>query len=388
MNKLKKMHILILPSWYPNSFNPQSGIFFQEQAEALARNKHMVSVLSIHEIHRKMIFSRKQKIYSNKIFYKNNIYTHIIEYPAIPRLYKLRDKIKNKVFRKMFKKYIKIQGLPDIIHVHSFMVGDFAIWIKKNYNIPYIVTEHFSGFALNTISNNNLIKASHVFKNSNCNIAVSSSFQKFFKNKFNQYFILIPNIVNINFFKPINQLRKKEFNFINIGFLNENKNQSMLIKAFTSSFIGQLDIKLTIVGDGSEYVRLRTLIKQLNMQKQIQLYGRANREQVRNLLQNSDAFVLSSKYETFGIVVIEALSCGLPVVVTKCGGVEDIVVSSKLGLISDINQKCLSENLINLLKNKSNYNKNYISEYVKNNFSEEVVIKRVEKIYRKVIEKS
>ena len=386
MNKSKKLHILILPSWYPNTFNLQQGIFFQEQAEALARNKHIVGVLYIHEIHRTLLFNGKRNFYSNKVFYKNNVYTNIIEYPAIPKLHKLRYYIKKILFKKMFKDYIKIHGLPNIIHVHSFMVGEFAIWIKENYGIPYVVTEHYSGFALNKISNNNLLNATKVFAESSCNIAVSRNFKYLLESKLDKKFITIPNIVNTSFFTPINKINNKEFNLINIGFLNKNKNQDMLIKAFASSFQDNLSIKLTIVGDGPCYNELKALITKMKLCKQVKLYGRADRIEIKNLLQNSDAFVLSSKYETFGVVVIEALACGLPVVATRCGGIEDIVISNKLGFLSDINQKSLSLNLNKLYMNRFNYNKNYIRKYVDNNFSEEVVIKKIEKLYKQLLE--
>ena len=118
----------------------------------------------------------------------------------------------------------------------------------------------------------------------------------------------------------------------------------MLIRAFSKAFKDQPKVNLTIVGDGPEYNNLNNLIKTLKMEKQISLYGSANREEVKMLLQKSDAFVFSSQYETFGVVLIEAMACGLPVVATKCGGPESIIDSDKVGLLSEINE-------MNYLKN-------------------------------------
>jgi glycosyltransferase involved in cell wall biosynthesis len=379
------MHILILPSWYITASNPLSGIFFKEQAESLAKYGDKVGVISIQENHIRSSFKQKKQPYSNKHFLENGINTYSIEYLTIPRFTKIKVKIKKIIFKKIFGKYIKDNGLPDIVHVHSFMVGEFAIWIKEKYNIPYVVTEHYSGFALNNISNKDLDKANKVFEKSNYNIAVSKNFKDLLENKFKKSFTYLPNIVNIHFFEISDKNSEKDFHFINIAFINKNKNQDMLIRAFTNSFAKKSHIKLTIVGDGPEYERLKGLIKKLNMENQIFLYGKASRDEVKTLLQKTDAFVLSSRYETFGIVMIEAMACGLPVIATKCGGAESIVTSNKVGLLSDINEMQLSKKINELYENRFNYDSKYIREYVENNFSEEIVIEKLKEIYSKVL---
>ena len=122
------------------------------------------------------------------------------------------------------------------------------------------------------------------------------------------------------------------------------------------------------------------------MTKQITLYGRANRDEIKKLLQNSDAFVLSSKYETFGVVLIEAMACGLPVISTKCGGPESIINSDKIGLLTDINEIDLSNGLKQLYNNRKEYVPSFIRQYVENTFSEEYICKRLDEIYKEVLD--
>jgi glycosyltransferase involved in cell wall biosynthesis len=264
------------------------------------------------------------------------------------------------------------------------MSGEFAIWIKEKYNIPYVVTEHFSGFARKTISVANLNIAKKIYSLSSYNIAVSEQFKNLLHNEFDICFNYIPNIVNIDFFNVKEKKATKQFNFINIASLDTNKNQAMLIRAFTKSFKNQLQVRLTIVGNGQEYSNLKNLIKKLNMEDQIFLYGKANREEVKMLLQKSDAFVLSSQYETFGVVVIEAMSCGLPVIATRCGGPESIITLDKIGLLSDMDENDLSNKLTYMYKNKSIYDSDYIRNHVVKNFSEETVVNQLIKIYKVV----
>jgi glycosyltransferase involved in cell wall biosynthesis len=379
------MHILILPSWYVNSLNNLSGIFFKEQAEGLAKYGNKVGVIAIQERSViDMVKQRKIVLLSNK-FVENDVITYSVQYPAIPKLHKLKQKLKIEIFKTQFKKYITENGLPEIVHLHSFMVGEFAIWIKENYGIPYVVTEHFSGFARNTISLKDLEKAKKIFEKSDCNIAVSKQFSLLLETKFNLRFEYVPNIVNIDFFELKEFRQKDSFTFINIAFLDKNKNQDMLIKSFTKAFSGELNVKLSIAGDGPEYNSLKNLIKELNMEHQISLYGRATRDEVKTLLQKSDAFVLSSQYETFGVVVIEAMACGLPVVATKCGGPESIIISDKLGILSNINEADFVESLKIVYENKNKYDSKFIREYIVENFSEESICNKLMKVYNAIV---
>lgn len=376
------MKILIIPSWYPNSFNTLGGIFFKEQAEALARYGHDVSVLSINQYSVREILKHKKIIYKNHRFTQKNVDTYMLEYPSIPKLHFFKQKINLYFFKKKFIEYVKRSGLPDIVHAHSFMAGCFALWIKETYNIPYIVTEHFSGFAREIISKSQLQMAQEVFAHSQANIAVSNEFKELLEDKFDGEFQYIPNIVNTHFFTPVQKHSDKRFKFINIAFLDKNKNQSMLVKAFAKVFKSNDKVTLTIVGDGPEYDTLKQLIEKLQMQKQIFLYGKANRDEVKKLLQQSDAFVLSSLYETFGVVVIEAMACGLPVVATKCGGPESIVQNDKLGLLAEKDTESLAQSMQYLYQNKDKYDSKYIVQYAKNNFGEETVCQQLTNLYR------
>ena len=73
---------------------------------------------------------------------------------------------------------------------------------------------------------------------------------------------------------------------------------------------------------------LEALVQEKALTEQVTFLGSLTREQVRQEVSEADAFVLSSEYETFGVVVIEALALGKPVIATRCGGPESIVVPS------------------------------------------------------------
>jgi glycosyltransferase involved in cell wall biosynthesis len=382
------MHILVLPSWYVNSVNPLSGIFFKEQAEALVGENVKVGVLAVCGISIKKLslavkLPRLKPVFSSI----NGVKTAIIECPSIPKLKKVNRFIFFNLGKILFKKYIIENGVPDIIHLHSFIRGDLAIWIFDNYEIPYIVTEHSTGFARDEYLSQELNYAKSVFINARERIAVSEPFRKLLANKFKLKFNCIPNIVDTDFFSIKPTGIKDTFTFINIGFLDKKKNQKMLIDAFWASFSNEEKIKLVIVGSGPELNRLREHVNELGAFNQVSLYGVADRVQVRDLLHSSDVFVLASKFETFGVVLIEAMSCGLPVISTRCGGPEDIISSDIIGELCDIEECELANSLIKVHKKHKNndYNPVEIRLFAEQQFSSKVIAKKLSIIYNEVV---
>lgn len=378
------MHILIIPSWYPSSYNHLLGIFFKEQAEALSHFEHKVGVIAIQGVGIKQIVEHKKIDFSNKTYIENNVLTYRKQFFDI-KFKSFLDKYKIYYFKKNFKQYIKENGLPELIHLHSFFNGEMAIWIKEEYNIPYVVTEHVSSIENNGLDTKLFSIAKKTYLNSKYNISVSEKLSSFLSSKFNTNFNYLPNIVNTDFFTVKKGSNKESFNFINIAYLTKNKNQEMLIYSFYDAFKNKKNVKLVIVGHGSQFETLLKLIKKLDIENQVTLFGTATRKEVKELLHQSDAFVLSSKYETFGVVLIEALSCGLPVVSTKCGGPESIIKDEKLGLLCNVDRNSLSKGLEKIHNQKSVYEKEYIRKVVIDTFSEKAIILRLNEIYKKVI---
>jgi glycosyltransferase involved in cell wall biosynthesis len=113
------------------------------------------------------------------------------------------------------------------------------------------------------------------------------------------------------------------------------------------------------------------------MNEQIELFGSATREEVKDLLCQSDCFVLSSKVETFGVVLIEAMSCGLPVLSTKCGGPESIITNDDLGILC--NQEELSEKMKNI--SQETFSGDTIRKYVVDSFSNSSLSQQLKIIY-------
>ena len=138
---------------------------------------------------------------------------------------------------------------------------------------------------------------------------------------------------------------------IAVGRLSTQKNFSSLIHAFRCVTDCHPDWRLEIYGDGSEYVFLQKLIMDLRLENNVYLCG--STPQVQEKMCDSSIFVLSSIFEGFGLVITEAMSCGLPVVSYDCPcGPKDIITDGTDGfLVPTDNEQMLADKISYLIEN-------------------------------------
>ncbi|QOD11858.1 glycosyltransferase [Psychrobacter sp. 28M-43] len=122
---------------------------------------------------------------------------------------------------------------------------------------------------------------------------------------------------------------------INVGSFKTQKNQSLLIKAF-AKIAHIIDVELVILGDGPLRTDLEALVQELNLSNYVIFLG--FKKDVTAEYIKSDLFVLSSDYEGFGNVLVEAMSVGTPVVSTDCkSGPREILCDGKYGKLVPVN---------------------------------------------------
>lgn len=114
---------------------------------------------------------------------------------------------------------------------------------------------------------------------------------------------------------------------------NEKKGIDVLLRAFAHLQHARPDLRLVLAGDGPLRQQLEDLAASLNVRGKVEFRGRQTRSQVGELLRGCEVFVLPSRSEPFGIVLIEAMACGKPVVATTAGGIPEIVENGKNGLL-------------------------------------------------------
>ncbi len=379
------MHILFIPFTYPSDYNINSGIFFEEQAKALRVNGNKVNVMALVGISIRSILNKKIFKLGFESYARNGISVFMYSYLSIPKYPRLNNLIRLSIGKKIFKKYIDENGLPDLLHVHVASSGEIALWVKREYNIPYVITEHSSAFLVDSPEPLWMTKLlDRVYQNASAVISVSYNLKKNLYNKFKVESVVIPNTVDTAYFSLKTNKKSNGYVFLNIANFTKNKNQEMLILAFKEAYKGDLSYKLIIAGGGTQKRQLKCLIDKYSLSKQVTLLDLVSREDVRNLIGISDCLLLTSYKETFGVVLIEAMSSGLPLISTRSGGPEDIIKNNRLGLLCNTNVKSIKEAIKKIPTIK--FDVLYIRQNAIENYSHSVFSSSIMTLYRKVID--
>lgn len=380
-----RFNILFLTKWYPNKFDPQLGVFVQKHAKAV--NDHCnVSVLfacadeQLEQIY-EIIRSTENGFFEIIVYYKKN--SSPLSFLINPYRYFKATKIGLKEIQKQM-------GAIDLVHVNVLnRPGLIALLLKKIKHIPYIVTEHWTGYVSGKYQQQSFIKkllTKIIIKNASAVTTVSNSL----KEKMlglglkNNYFI-VPNIIeNITPPLPVNNSKIKILTVADL--LDSHKNISGIIKAVSKISKNNLDFEYHIIGAGPDMDMLKALSESETLDnKFIFFHGRKNNEFVYDFMKQIDFVVINSNFETFSVVAAEALANGKPLITTICGGPEEFITSEYGLLIEKKNQQQLEDALIKMIATFKNYDPQKLNKYISEKFDQAVIGKQFYDIYKPLI---
>ena len=228
-----------------------------------------------------------------------------------------------------------------------------------------------------------LIKITYKF--SDVIIAISKELGKDLEKLCNKKVI---TIYNPSFDKNIYRLAKKKIKktkykiILNVARFEKQKNHLMLLKSF-NDLESQLNVKLFLIGYGKEEINILNYIKKHNLQKKIKIIK--NNNDLYSYFKISDLFVLTSFYEGFGNVLVEAAMFKIPIISTNCkSGPQEILNKGKYGDLVKINDNkkltyLISKNLHKKDKKKISLMYNSLNRFdIKNHIS------KYEKIFEKI----
>jgi glycosyltransferase involved in cell wall biosynthesis len=145
---------------------------------------------------------------------------------------------------------------------------------------------------------------------------------------------------------------------------------------------------LTVVGDGPQRPQLEQHARSLGIDDRVQFLGMLGRTAVRDALWNAHAFVLPSHHETFGVVLLEAMATGLPVIATTSGGPEDLVTPETGRLVPPGDTNALADALTTLREERASYDADAIRAYVRDQFGPAAFVRRTRTLYRRALHDS
>ena len=221
-----------------------------------------------------------------------------------------------------------------------------VVW-DKNYWYEYIGWKGYLGYLIEKLAVLMPEKIISVSKHTTHNL----------KNELNSKkpIYTVPNGIGFDLITKIKPAKEKS-DAIFAGRLISHKNIDVLIKSIKLIKEKNPEIKSLIIGDGPEKKKLKVLTQKLNLEKNIKFYGfLENHDDVYALMKSSKVFVLPSTREGFGIVVIEANACGIPVITVnhKDNAARDLIEEGKNGFVCQLDEKEIAKNIMKAIKNRN-----------------------------------
>ncbi|WP_054859374.1 N-acetyl-alpha-D-glucosaminyl L-malate synthase BshA [Gracilibacillus sp. JCM 18860] len=148
----------------------------------------------------------------------------------------------------------------------------------------------------------------------------------------------------------------------------------------------QIPARLLLIGDGPEYCQIVELVKTLGLSESVHFLGK--QKNIPELLSISDINLLLSEKESFGLVLLEAMACGVPCIGTNIGGIPEVIQPKENGYIEELGDvQAFADRILTLLEDKEKYlqfSRNAIN-HVKTNFSSDQIRNQYERLYQKVL---
>ena len=358
--------------------------------------RYKVEIISIYKLYENPCFEVNENI---KITYliKSDLPLKLAKYKELIKKFELikiikllkKDYIVNNQIIKMFKDFYF--GTKMMTKDRKTILEEY---LKKSNSDIIISTKEMYNKLLGNLDNENIIKIGWEHNHHNNNnkyinkivnsskkldylILVSNELAEFYKEKLKNKKCQVYHISNVLDYLPSQKSTLEQKKLISIGRLSKEKGYLDLLKIIKK--IDNKEWHLDIVGDGNDYVKLDNYIKENELENQVELHGFKSKKEINKLLNSSSIYLMTSLSESFGIVLIEAMSHGIPCIAySSAKGATEIITNDKNGyLIQNRNEEEYIEKLIYLMNNKEKRQElgiegfNSIKKYTKEKISKE-----------------
>ncbi len=428
------LKVLILPSWYPTERYSMGGIFCQEQARALNDCERDVDVVVLF-VDRAPVWEwlRSRAVgvrgegrgmspqpnptpspYSLTLFphpsplrEENGLKVYRTQMPRLPGVWPLLYVVWATL--SMWRLMRRYRFKPDILHAHVTLPAGLAgALIKQLFGIPLVVTEHTGPFSM-LMRNRFATWATHqAMQSSDRVIAVSHALrdQILAYPQLRRHIDIIPNVVDTVAFKGPG-VRDREsglsvlsdppplvpgpwslvpFRLLFVGEMETSiKGVDYLLGAMALLKKRGVDCRLKLVGQGRNRREYETMARRLGVADLCQFVGVVPHSEIARLMSESDLFVLPSLAETFGVVLVEAMAAGLPVVATRCGGPEEIVTPDVGELVEPSNSAALADAIADVLSRLDQFPEAILRAQAEARYGQCSVAGKLVGLYRQVV---
>lgn len=311
------MFVVIVARGVPSTRTPLWGIFELDQARALRAAGHRVAIaaLDVRSLRRWRRFGVRHEVVAG-------IDVHTVSVPLGRVPSRLDQAVLDRAFDAAFARIIALHGMPDVVHAHFTKYALAVARSTYRRKFALVNTEHNSKFTPQAIPYDLRLKASEAYRRSDAVVAVSQALADVITDNFDLPVRVVPNIVDVATFARLPRRQHDGIRLVSAGNLLPRKRMALLVDGFARAFGDREDISLTIIGEGPEREAIEAHAVEAGVQGRVRLLGQRSRAQIAAEFATCDGFVMLSEWETFGVVFIEAMASGLPVLASRCGGPE------------------------------------------------------------------
>lgn len=375
-----------------------SGVYVENIAKSLAKRGHEVCIImsenttkikKIKNVKIHPVYFKKDEIISGQVEFN---FPCMDPHPRSNFLFHNMNEEQRNQYERAFRNAIEEEineFKPDIIHAQHIWV---IPGILSDYDIPYIITSHgaefityqktdvFDKYGFKAVEKcKKIINISQDNKNE-----IISKFPKaenkiiFIKNGYNSHDFYIENIDKNEILKKYSISKQYNKIVLFVGRITKLKGLDTLFNA--AKIYEKEDVLTLIAGDGAYLEELKHLKEELNL-KNIIFLGNKEQEELRELYNIADVLVLPSRKEALPLVAIEAFACGTPAIISNLPGIQEIV-KEDVGYIFEMdNAEMLAEKINLIIDKKVIFDKKKITNYAKENYSEEALINSLISVY-------
>jgi glycosyltransferase involved in cell wall biosynthesis len=283
----------------------------------------------------------------------------------------------------------------DLIHAHfTYPDGYVATHLGRRYGVPVVITEHAPWRPW--MDRYPRVRRQAVWASKHCafHFAVSNALRDMIAHFAgeSQRLQVVPGGVDGSVFKVADDRPSYIPNqILFVGIMRPVKGVDILLKAMRLLMDRGRRVRLVLVGEGfydsyrREYERLHEMVAHLGLTQHVEFAGAKRGVELVQYMQQSALLVLPSRRESLGMVLVEALACGTPVVATRCGGPEDIVTDAVGILVPPEDPEALAQGIEQVLERRSAYDPRALRAYALDKFRLETVTARVVDLYRQAV---
>ena len=391
----EEKRILIIPSWYP----PDGGYFFKEHSEALLKIGWQVDVLVCRLVGiRKLMQAGWSALRRYRVGEEDGLRVIRSSYLKVPGNEKYNILGWARQTARIYLRYEKQFGRPDLILAHSVTWAGYASYlINRKHGIPYVIVEHRSFFVWSSQEARQMVRPYHVplfgLAYDYCEklILVSDSLRKgigALVPSAMERSLVIPNMIREDLFLLPPQVRKTEpFVFLWAGRLEHVKGVDLLLEA-VKTLSEQTDKRFMVrlAGKGSLREELEQQATVLGVSDRISFLGRLSRKEILKEMQEANCFILPTRYEAFGVVLIEAMATGLPLIATRSGGPDSIVTRENGLLIEPENVNELAAAMQEIMANINDYSAEVIRTQCLKRYGDRSVMEQYKQLFLQLLQ--